>query len=110
VNDVESLKISEKSKFRAIMPEGFGQGNRQTGGNSDYENTRINIQMESLFEKISVNGEKIFKLEIDMAEIKEQTDKASPGKHISNLIEARFGELEMEVLGIKKDISKKQNE
>ena len=101
VNDVDILKASEKSKFRAVLPDGGGFNPNSSrggmGGFNDGQITKLKVQMESLFEKINVNNDKIFSVENQLIEAQELLNKADSRNNIQRTIDARFGEIDLEI-------------
>ena len=63
--------------------------------------------MESLFEKIQINGDKLFRIENDMVDLKERSDKFDSRQMIEKIVGARFGEVELELQKLKEENFKK---
>lgn len=109
VNDVDNLKASEKSKFRAVLPEGIGftQHSGRDSGQGDFNNdlqmTKVKVQIESLFEKINVNNDKMFKVENQLMDINELLNRTDSRNNIQKTIDARFGEIDLEIQTMKEN-------
>lgn len=67
----------------------------------------VKIQLESLFEKIQINGDKLFRIENDMADLKERSGKFDSRQMIEKIVGARFGEVELELQKLKEENFKK---